>query len=411
MKKILGIIIAIGFVLASCKKKPDQPPVTDMLGKKVHSVTELKAIATCTSCSRKFVNEEYFIGVVIADEVSGNFYKELYVRDRYNTGAIHLDFKFSTNFFVGDSIRLNLQGYDVQVNPDTYILEIDSIDYENHCVKFASGANPQPQLVTINSNWNNYLGDLVKIEKVSFISADANQVWADAVNQLSENRIIQDCDANQLTVRSSNYAKFASEKTPTGFGSITGIATKYGLTNQMEIRKPAELTMNGVANCGTVYHKKDWNDNVLTSGGWTQQSVINGSVMWTAATFGSDEFAKISGYVSGSNTNSENWLISPAIDLSTSVNPILSFLTMANFNGTALEVWVSTNYTSGAPTTGAWTQLTGFALSSSGYAKTGSGTITLNAFKMANVRIAFRYQSTTGGAKTYEVDDVIVKEL
>ena len=83
---------------------------------------------------------------------------------------------------------------------------------------------------------------------------------------------------------------------------------------------------------------------------------------------------------------------------------------MANFSGSLLEVVVSTNYTSGAPSTATWTNLTGFSLSSTGYLLTASGLISLNSYKNSNTRIAFKYVSTTAGAKTYEVDNVVIRE-
>jgi hypothetical protein len=415
MKKILRYFILFGVVAfaGSCKKEPVQPPVTDIVGHKVYSAAELKTIATCTNnCAKRFTQDVYFIGVVVADETSGNFYKEIYVRDRYNTGAIHLDFEQRSSFFVGDSVRINLKGLDVNLNVDSDILEIDSLDYEKFVVKFATGPKPQPRVLTIaqlNSNLNTYLGDLIQLTKVAFLPADAGQYWSDPIAQSSVNRTIQDCDGSQLIVRTSNYADFALQKTPTGNGTIIGIATAYQGASQLAIRIPAEANMYGTG-C-TIYLKKDFEDNSLTSGGWTQQSVLNGSIMWTASSFGADKFGKISGYLSG-NTNSENWLISPAINLASSSNPVLSFRTAAKFSGDLLELYISTNYSSGAPSTATWTQLTGFALSpnTGNYVWTASGNISLNAYKNANTRFAFKYKSTTAGSTTYEVDDVIVKE-
>jgi hypothetical protein len=420
MKKILiSFLCAILLVTVnSCKKKPDEPPVQKLSAGTIYTADQLIAIASCTNnCTKRFAagSNSHFIGIVLADEISGNFYKEVYVRDRTGKSAIHLNFIFSNStFFVGDSIRVKLDGLDVSLYSG--MLEIDSIDFEKSVVKFGSGAAPQPiqlNLSDVNSTTNpysKYLCDLVTINNVSFLPADTAKIWADAVGQLSLNHIIQDCAGNQVTVRTSNYASFASQKTPKGFGSITGIATAYGSTNQLVIRHPKEVNMNGTG-C-TIYHKKDWNDNSLTSGGWTQSSVTNPSVMWTASSFGTDKFAKISGYISG-NTNSENWLISPALNLSSAANPILNFRTAAKFTGNTLEVFVSTNYTSGLPSTATWTPLSGFALSPNNpgtYAWTPSGNVSLSAFKTSNVRIAFKYSSTTSASTTYEVDDVIVME-
>lgn len=416
MKKFLILIVVLSAVMAfnSCKKNLDAAPIADETKGKVYSVAELKAIATCTnSCTHRFTNDAYLIGVVIADEVSGNFYKEIYVRDRYNTGGIRLDFKSShCNFFIGDSVHLNLKGYDVNLNSQTGMLEVDTVDFEKHMVKFASGANPQPRVVDLSSaNYSNYLCDLIVVNGAGFLPADTNQIWADPIAQTSINRTIQDCAGTQLVVRTSNYASFAQQKTPKGFGSIIGIAQAYGSTNQMAIRVPGEVNMNG-SPC-ILYHKKDFEDNSITSGGWTVQSVT-GANTWSISTFSGATFAKISGYYSAASNNTEKWLISPSLNLSAGINPILTFITMAKFAGNTLEVLVSTNYTSGLPSTATWTNLSGFALSPNNpgnYAVTPSGVISLNSFKSSNTRIAFKYVSSTSvGATTYEVDDIVIRE-
>jgi hypothetical protein len=417
MKNILvmTIFFIASFLSTSCKKATDIIPARDLRDGLNYSVMQLKAIATCTvaSCQNKrFTYEAYFKGVVIADEVNGNFYKELYVRDAAGTGAIHFTFlNTGSRLFIGDSVRLNLKGYDVNINPTNLILEIDSVNFEKNIVKFASGANPQPIAVNLSqANYSNYYGELITINNVGFLPGDTNQIYADPIKQLSYNRTIRDCGLHEIIVRTSNYALFAQQKTPKGNGTITGIATNYNGADQIVIRTPDELHMTGTG-C-TTYHKKDFNDNSITSGGWTQKSVVNGSVLWAAGTFGTVKYCKITGYVSG-NQNSENWFISPSINLSSAINPIVTFATAAKYTGNNLEVWVSSNYVSGAPGSAVWTQLNTFSLSPNNpgsYAWTPSGNVSLNAFKYSAVRIAFKYKSTTSGASTYELDDIIVRE-
>ncbi len=414
MKKFLILMAVSGSVLVfnSCKKKLDAAPIADETKGKVYSVAELKAIASCTNgCSRRFSEGAYLIGVVIADEVSGNFYKEIYVRDRYNTGGIRLDMKAShCNFFIGDSVHLNLKGYDVNINSQTNMLEIDTIDFERNMVKFASGATPQPIVVDLDcDSYSNYLCDLVQLNKMQFITP--NTIWADPIMQISGNNDIRSCGGTSVTVRTSNYAHFAQQLTPSGNGSIIGIATAYSGTDQMAIRNPNEVNMTGPL-CGAIYHTKNFEDASLTSGGWSAQNVTGAST-WSYSTFSGAKFAKASGYYSVTNNITESWLISPVVNLASSVNPVLTFMTAAKFSGIPLEVLVSTNYTSGLPGTATWTNVSGFNLSPNNpgsYAWTRSCKIILNLYKNANTRIAFRYQSTTSGATTYEVDDIVIRE-
>ena len=99
--------------------------------------------------------------------------------------------------------------------------------------------------------------------------------------------------------------------------------------------------------------------------------------------------------------------------LSTNSFAVLSFQTSPRYAGPALEVYVSTNYSSGAPSTATWTQLTGFNLpvwtsgSYTSWSLGNSGGIDISSFTgNSNVRVAFKYRSTTSSAAAWEVDNV-----
>ena len=157
MKKLnyISLFFVITILSGACKKTPDKIPTRDLRDGLNLSVVQLRAIAstsTLLNCcpATRINNEAYLKGVVLADEVSGNFYKELYVRDAANTGGIHFTFlNTGSNLFIGDSVRLNLKGYDVNYSATTGILEIDSVDFDKSIVRYGSGANPQPRQITL----------------------------------------------------------------------------------------------------------------------------------------------------------------------------------------------------------------------------------------------------------------------
>lgn len=114
---------------------------------------------------------------------------------------------------------------------------------------------------------------------------------------------------------------------------------------------------------------------------------------------------------------SESWLISPSIDLSSATAPNLTFehtgkYFTSNKLTTEQTLWVSTNYTEGAPSTATWTQLTIPTWpSGSDWTFVSSGAIDLSAYTAnSNVRLAFKYASTTAGAATWELKNLVVKE-
>jgi hypothetical protein len=161
---------------------------------------------------------------------------------------------------------------------------------------------------------------------------------------------------------------------------------------------------------GTVYLKKDFNDNNISSGGWNQYKVT-GDVLWSTSSAGgaNSPYTKISNYISGGNQSCETWLISPPIDLSDALQPVLSFRNAYNYSGPELELYISTNYTSGAPSSASWTKLN-FNLSSGNWVFVDSGDVDLSTYKTNSTRFAFKYRGSDDSGSTWEVDDVLLRE-
>jgi hypothetical protein len=413
MKKIIiysTLLLSLSLAFTSCKKEEEVPPIKSM--GPVVTIADLKAIASCTNnCERLFKTDTYFSGVVLADNVTGNFYKETYIRDF--TGAIHITLKSAVNLFVGDSIRVNLKGLSVGYNPTTLMLEIDSVETDKSFLNLGKGVMPKPKVLDMNQiNSPNYfaglINDLVEIKGIGFSPIDTNKIYVE-INQTAQSRVLNSCGGDAITLRTNSYASFSGQKTPKGYGNIIGIATNYGTTKQLVIRNTTEWSMN-YTTCITPgqYLKKNFNDNSVTSGGWTTKNVT-ANINWTTGTAGSwinKPYAVITNFPS--NVACESWLISPSLDLSGSINPILVFQNAYNYTGPTLQLMVSTNYVSGLPSTATWTPLT-FNASPGGFAFVNSGNISLNSYKVNGVRIAFKY-ATTGSGATWEVDDVAVIE-
>jgi hypothetical protein len=151
---------------------------------------------------------------------------------------------------------------------------------------------------------------------------------------------------------------------------------------------------------------KTFNDNSITSGGWTNFRV-NGAIDWVPGSYSGRQYANISNYVGGSNQLCETWLISPSYNLVNAGAPKFQFQSAYSYSGPTLQVMVSTNYNSGDPSLATWTALSP-TLSPGGYSWTGSGNISLSAYKTANTRVAFKYSGTGTSGSTWEIDDIAV---
>jgi len=151
----------------------------------------------------------------------------------------------------------------------------------------------------------------------------------------------------------------------------------------------------------------------ISQGNFTIQNVTlpeGGTYVWKWDT---NKYMKSSAYISGAKI-SESWLISPVINLSNVISPILTFdHTGKYFTANKLTeqtVLVSTNYSNGLPNTATWTSLTIPTYpTGSDWNFVNSGSISLSNFVgESNVRIAFKYSSTTAGAATWEIRNVLI---
>lgn len=142
---------------------------------------------------------------------------------------------------------------------------------------------------------------------------------------------------------------------------------------------------------------------------------VQGSLatVWSADT--KNGYAKASAYVNKVNEATESWLISPAIDLSKSTVDSLNFSQCLNFLKTGdraehVSVMISTDYITGLPNSGTWTELTLDAWTDGKSWTWTNNKISLKAYaKNSNVHIAFKYVSTTEIAPTWEIKNVVVK--
>lgn len=145
---------------------------------------------------------------------------------------------------------------------------------------------------------------------------------------------------------------------------------------------------------------------------WTEFSVAGTQIWMPDLTHGvnGSGCAKMSGFEGGASYDNEDWLISPAMDLTHITNTSFQFYSAYNYTGDPLAVLVSTDYTTGDPSAnGTWNDLTALAVFSPGsWAWTPSGYISLGLEDVANVHIAFKYTSNATESRTWEIDEVIV---
>ncbi len=473
MNKIFKLMTAVILVLttvtfSACKKNFDNPPgAADPAIVANTSIKALKAMHTTSGAYDVIATDIIISGVVVADDKSGNFYKQLFIQD--STGGLQILLDANSlygTYPVGRRIYIKCNGLCISDYNRTMQLGVKALVSgspslegipSNLISKYVVGGslnNPVvPKVVTLtdlgftpsggigNVNMQDpYIGMLIKLEGFEFIPSNLSKTYADtSVYKNTTNDTIKNCANTLVTVRTSAYANFAGVRVPQGNGSITAVYTTFGSTRQLILRDTSDVNFNGPlcsALPGTLFFE-DFETQVtpttfpytiLGIPGWNNAAQA-ASELWTARTFGGNKYAYMSGFGSGQAAIT-TWLVTKGVAL-TGTNKTLSFKTLQGFiltttpGGTnveaGLKVLVSTNYTgTGNPWAAGvtWTDVTSQASLSPGSntstfpsAFTNSGNISLNAYT-GTIYVAFRYEGAdpagTASDKTsaWEVDEI-----
>lgn len=407
MKKIFLLVVLAVIVTMSCRKEFDTPAEKVIPTGNIYTIQELKQ--WYADSGEYGVKEDLSVYLTITgDERSGNLYKTVYGQD--TSGSIAISLLYSGGVYVGDYVRIYLKGTRIRENYG--LLVIDSVDTDKNIIKISTNNTVNIKTVTLAEIDESLESCIIRIDSAQFNYNYIGQTFADAVTKSSKNTSIEDCDGNSIILRNSGYANFAASTIPQGRGALTAIVGEYNGIMQLYIRDINDINFTGDRCPGTNNIKllKDFEDLSVSSGGWITKKVI-GTTSWVTASFGSDNFGKITNYNGTSNSQAETWLISPSVDLSASTSATFSFDNTCNYTGPTLEVLISSNYDgTSAPSTATWTALSP-TLSSGSWAWVNSGDLNLASYLgSANIYVAFKYTGTSSTGRTWEIDNIKIAE-
>nr|MCR5038117.1 chitobiase/beta-hexosaminidase C-terminal domain-containing protein [Bacteroidales bacterium] len=176
---------------------------------------------------------------------------------------------------------------------------------------------------------------------------------------------------------------------------IWAYATKEGYNDSPVVS--AEYVIEAGLN---IIFWQEWENDWDPWHGWTEVCQ-EGDSLWHVASYGGNHYAYANGH---NHPASIDWLISPAFDLDSYSDVVLTFNTAKNYNGPDLEVFFSNDYDGQDPTTATWQELE-CELSQGGWNWVASGDISLDEFSGTNCYIGFKYTSEEDAAG-WEVDDI-----
>ena len=363
-KHLFIIAIFAALMMQSCDTTQDVAPMPTFIGEANTTIAELLAmhpIGSEDSYDSIPVGSNIVIcGYVTTSDEWGNNYKYINIQDATGAIQIKIDNKaLYHKYQPGQRVYVKCDGLvlgDYRKLPQLGLWANGQMqpipNFKAYLYLFPDGSpmgGPSPIDMTTIPNANEIpatmYNRLVRLVGATFVEGGI-ATFSDPGASTSHD--IKMSDGTTITLRTSNYATFASDKLPVGTGNITGILTRYNNYVQLVINGLQDLEGFTVP----VEHQTIYSVNYANAfnEGWFQTGAGNPWEVMINSNF--------SGFVNNPADGQDNWLISPAIDLSNVEDPVLSFTQRApqGFNNAKMKVYYTPNYTGNVNTT-LWIEL------------------------------------------------------
>lgn len=157
------------------------------------------------------------------------------------------------------------------------------------------------------------------------------------------------------------------------------------------------------------YYSVDFTESGTLSG-FEAVSVIGDDQVWYGSIYG----AQVSGYDSGSRYANEDWLVSPEIDLTEQSNILFQVNQALNYASGQLDlinILVSTDYTTGGDVSASTWDVVDLTTKPEGtsWSFVLSENYSFAAYEGETIHVAFKYESTTTVASSWELGQAVIK--
>lgn len=405
--------------------------------------TVQEIFASATASPVNYAQNDIIEAYVVSADKGGNFFKTMHLQSLDNTIAftVLLDYaNYSAYFQVGRKVYIKLQGLDYQIKDGglligtldgNSIFRIPAPSVGQKLLRTCDLALDEEQFVqniTIEEalSSNDYLNKLIEFDNVQFVSSAVGQPYHLPANGNSgTNHTITDQEGNTIIVRSTSFSSYAVNLVPENSGKIRGVLTRFGTTFQFTPRIEADIKLteprfyiNTQIGGSNIQYLSNFTENFesYTVNNNNFPSYLNDSYVggryWEVKTFSNNKYIQMSSF--NSNENNRTLFFVP-VDMSAANT--LSFQTKDGFfNGNALKIWYTNDYTPGTDIASATlVEITSqFAIASgttNGYATnfTNSGVYNIPASVTGNGFFIFEYLgSGSGVTTTMQIDNIVV---
>lgn len=352
--KLGMIILGLVGLFHSCDTTPAVAPIPVYEGTATHTIAQLLSMHEIGSMdSYVHIPEDgdpvVITGIVTTSDEHGNCYKYINIED--GTGGIQIKINNSAlyhKYAVGQRIFVVCNGLDLGdyrklpqlgmwANDAMQGIPSNRASSYIHLHNRPTNFEPIITLTEIPAADQipaEYYNRLVRIEGATFAEGGA-ATYATANAATSHD--INVAGGGTIVLRTSNYADFINELLPIGTGTVIGILTRYNNYVQLVIRDLNDV-LNFVApahteNIFTVNYSNAFNE------GWSQAG--------TGSSWNTLSNSSFSGFYIQGSENTDQWLISPVVNLHGAIAPVLSFSQRAPMGGSNahMKLYYTTNYT------------------------------------------------------------------
>lgn len=378
--------------------------------------------------------QDYYIYVqVLANDISGNLYKSLYVRDiSVEDGRalnISTDKTGLYNYYpVGQKLYIKCSGLcrgqygglpqlGYRYQDDNLQWKLGRIPdqmFTDHVFKDGPvdpDNLPQPiEITDLSQLTDNLYSQLVRFHKVRFMPDAVGEQFAPAppvgANPTSVDRLFTvDGKGSGLTLRTSTACRFFSTPVPAGEGDMVCIFTIYNSTMQFYLRDLSDLDTAGFNSTADIDRPVFYQS---FSNGLDNFTAVSekGSAKWESATYGGG-CVMLKGQNSGINLD---WLYSPVIELPADMNRIEAsfYQCVAYASGKGAEICqfrITDEVEAEDPTKAEWETLTiPEPFTGTGWDFQSTGRIDISKYKGKSVRVAFVFDDPEAVEATWELN-------
>ena len=441
---LASILLATGFGCTNPETYNAPKDLSTECGELTANKT-VQSIAATSTTEYQYIADDIIEAYVTSSDEGGNFYKSLSLVSTDGTTGFSIpidDYNLYTKYPPGRKVYLNLKnlyivkdfggsvsgtvigslynGNSIDDSTDDEVGRLSIVKYKNvitaSCSDFKTESELVQPMTIAQAKSEQNLNKLIVLDNVQFTDASIGNTYFDKDMNTSQSatatdHTIKDINDSSVIVRVSSFSTFATKPVPSTSGKIYGVMTRFSGTYQFMLRTERDVQLTNPRILPVpAFFTEPFTTNFAA---WRTFSVTGAQTWGLQATGGNPtQCVKMNGYASSTNNANEDWLISPAQNLSTFTNAILSFETATNFAGDPLTVLISRNYSgSGNPSTATWTPVSGTLAPTNGGTSNwvASGPININTYTGAGnntVYIAFKYTSTTTSGSDWRVDNV-----